>query len=540
MTGRSAAIFSRTSRSASLSSSCGRSLRIGEVEAQVVGADVAALLGNRLAQHLLQGPLEDVGGGVILPGGTAVQADRHRDLLADVQRALGKLAAMDHRIGNLRRFFDDEPACRPAVPGWVHPRGRGCYIGGHFNDAGVADLAAGLGVETGLLKDQADLGFARDLALLVKARGIDPAENRGFALIRVVLVQVFRRRQFGVDQAHQERIGLLRRPGPLFLFLHQLLETLEIHAQAAFLGHKLRQVDGEAVGVVKLESVLAADRLGGSLSRPVGGDGKEVQAAVERPAEAGLLRLNHGRDVLGPLPDLGKGVAETVHDHGDQLVEERIVQIELAAEPRGPAENPAQDVAPALVGGRGAVGDREGQSADMVRDDAEGIIGLLAELRGVLVARQLAGRPDDRHEQVGVVVAALVLEDGDDPLQAGTGIDVLGGQRHEIARRLAVELDEDEVPQLDVPGAVAVDAALVARDALLVAAVGAQIDVDLAARAAGAGLAHFPEVLFLAEREDALRRQGGQLRPEPRRLGRPGAGRLSHRPQRRWPRAGRG
>ena len=262
-----------------------------------------------------------------------------------------------------------------------------------FDDAGVADLAAGLGVETGLVEDQADLGFARDVALLVKARGVDPAENRGFAAVRAVLVQILRRRQVTVGQARQERIGLLRGPGPLFLLFHQFLETVEVHLQAPLLGHELRQVDGEAVGVVELEGVVAADGLGGGLGRPVGGGGEKLQTPVERPAEAGLLGLNHGRDVLGPLPDFGEGVAEAVHDHGDQLIEERLVQIELAAEARGPAENPAQDIAPALVGRRRAVGDRKGQGADMVRDDAEGVVGLIAKLRGVLVARQLGPWP---------------------------------------------------------------------------------------------------------------------------------------------------
>ena len=354
--------------------------------------------------------------------------------------------------------------------------------------------------------------------MLVKSRRVDPAEDRGLAPVRVILVHVFRRRQIAVGQARQERIGLLRRPGSFLLLLHQLVEAIEVHLQAPLLGHELRQVDGEAIGVVKLEGVVAADGLGGGLRRTIGGGVEELQAAVEGPAETDLFGLNHRRDVLGPLPDFGEGIAEAIHDHRDQLVEEGLVQVELAAETRGPAENPAQDVAPALVGRRGAVGDREGQRTDMVRDDAEGIVGLIAELRGVLVARHLARGLDDRHEQVGVVVAVLVLEDGDDPLQAGARVDVPGGQRHEVARRLAVELDEDEVPQLDEPGAVAVDAALVARHAFLVAAVGPEVDMNLAARAARAGLAHLPEVLLLAEGQDATGRQGRQFRPQLRGL----------------------
>ena len=199
-----------------------------------------------------------MGGRVILLGGVAIRADGGCDRLTDAQRAVGESAAVDHSIGDFRRCLDDEPA------------------GARRNHAGVADLAAGLGVETGLVENQANLGFTRNLPLLVKADRVDPAEDRGVALVRAVLVQIFRRRQVAVGQARQERIGLLRRPGPLLLLLHQLLEPVEVHVQAAFLGHKLRQVDGEAVGVVKLESIIAADGPGGGLCRTVGGGGKEV------------------------------------------------------------------------------------------------------------------------------------------------------------------------------------------------------------------------------------------------------------------------
>ena len=80
----------------------------------------------------------------------------------------------------------------------------------------------------------------------------------------------------------------------------------------------------------------------------------------------------------------------------------------------------------------------------------------------------------------------------------------------------AVELDKNEVPQLDESCAAGVYGAFVAGDIFFVAAVGAEVDVYFAARAAGAGFAHFPEVVFSAEFEDAVGGQRRYLCPEVR------------------------
>ena len=108
---------------------------------------------------------------------------------------------------------------------------------------------------------------------------------------------------------------------------------------------------------------------------------------------------------------------------------------------------------------------------------------------------ELLGRGgDDRPEDVG-------LEDRRDPLQAGrrafqahAGVDVLLGQGLELARPDAVELGEDEVPDLDLLRPVAVVEDLGAGAADAVGAVG---------RGAGG-----PEVVVLAHPGDPV---GGEL-----------------------------
>ena len=65
------------------------------------------------------------------------------------------------------------------------------------------------------------------------------------------------------------------------------------------------------------------------------------------------------------------------------------------------------------------------------------------------LAGQLADRVQDRREHIGVVVARLALQHRRDALEAHAGIDVLGRQRRQRSVGVAVELDEDEVPDLD-------------------------------------------------------------------------------------------
>jgi hypothetical protein len=94
---------------------------------------------------------------------------------------------------------------------------------------------------------------------------------------------------------------------------------------------------------------------------------------------------------------------------------------------------------------------------DAVRGvDAVGVFVAEAALVGAH-ARKLVYFVEDGGEDVGVVVGAPVLDDGDEALEAHAGVDVLGGEGTERAVVLAVELDEDVVPDLEDIGVVLVD-----------------------------------------------------------------------------------
>ena len=97
------------------------------------------------------------------------------------------------------------------------------------------------------------------------------------------------------------------------------------------------------------------------------------------------------------------------------------------------------------------------------------------------------------------------------PLQPHAGVDRRPRQRHARARRPFLELHEHQVPDLDEPVAVLVRAAgRAARDMV------AMVVEDLGARAAGAGIAHAPEIVRRRDADDPLVRQPGNLLPDRR------------------------
>ena len=108
------------------------------------------------------------------------------------------------------------------------------------------------------------------------------------------------------------------------------------------------------------------------------------------------------------LDEVRIGLAHDLDDDLGRLGHERLAAAEEAAVPDGAPEDPAQDVAAALVGGQHVVGDQERHRARVVGDD------LVAEALGLeglrVVAEQVAHPGVDRREEVGVVVRRDLLD----------------------------------------------------------------------------------------------------------------------------------
>src|SRR5207249_9557102 len=102
--------------------------------------------------------------------------------------------------------------------------------------------------------------------------------------------------------------------------------------------------------------------------------------------------------------------------------------------------------------------------------------------------------------------ARLALDDRGDTLEAHAGVNVLGWQRSQLPLRAAVELNEDEIPDLNNVRRARVDE-------LAAAFVRGAVDVDLGTRTARAGVSHFPEVVLLVAPVDVRRINVGLALP---------------------------
>ena len=135
----------------------------------------------------------------------------------------------------------------------------------------------------------------------------------------------------------------------------------------------------------------------------------------------------------------------------------------------------------------------------VVAEHAERAHGVAAV--GVAEAGEALQGLDHVRRLVGLEQAGRSLQEHGDALDAAAGVDVLCRQRRERAVVAAIELHEDEIPELEEAVAVAARPAVGAPAAELHAAV----VVELGARAARSRRPRLPEVV-LAERDDAARR----------------------------------
>jgi hypothetical protein len=400
----------------------------------------------------------------------------------------------------------------------------------------VGELAAALGVEGGAvehhlhvvaLADRADVGapdeqtddarLGRHLVVPGERRGARRVEHRPVG------------RQIGVTGP----AGLGRRLGTLALLAHQPAEAGLVHRDALLLRHLERQLDREAIRVVKLERLRARQAptaLGPLTARCVGrwlAERRGVlqclldelvedrRARAQRLAERLLLGVGDGADALEPACHLGIGGGHRVAAHRQQLGQHRVVDAQQAHRANGAPQQPPEHVPARLVARRDTVADQHEGAAHVVGDHPQPYV--VRMLAAVLLAGQVGGPAQHGEDLVDLVEVVDALQQEGDALEPHAGVDVLGRQVAKdrevgLAGALAADvLHEDEVPELEIAVARTLDVALRAE-------LRAAVDEDLAARAARTRHAHRPEVLLLAEPHDALLGQPGDALPEPERL----------------------
>ncbi len=219
---------------------------------------------------------------------------------------------------------------------------------------------------------------------------------------------------------------------------------------------------------------------------------------VEGPPELLLLADDRAEDLRATLLEERIRVGHDVDDDCRGLVEERLAPAEEPAMADGAPDDPAQDVATALVRGQDAVGDQERRRAAVIGDD---LIAEPLDLEGVgIVAQELAHPGMDRDEQVGVVVRGDLLERRWRCAPAHARVDAGLRERRERPVRVELELHEDEVPDLEPARAVL---RVIGHAEIALAELCAAVVVDLRAWPARPDIGHPPPVLLVAGREVA-------------------------------------
>ena len=265
--------------------------------------------------------------------------------------------------------------------------------------------------------------------------------------------------------------------------MHGQAEAFVVHGRPSAGGDLPRELDGETVGVVQAEGGLAPDHLAaGKLGFEQG------HARAQACPEALFFARRHPGDKIGVGGQVGIGLAHDLHDGLDQARAHRLGRAQQARPEHGPANYPAQHVPAVLVGGEHPVRDQERKAPGMVGQHPQGHVDL--GVVAVAPAGQLLGPGHERAQHVGLPQRRDVLQDRQQALETGAGVDARLGQGHEVARGLAVISLENEVPQFD-------EARLTAPHRPAAGApFGASVIVQLRAWPARPGVAHFPEIVF--------------------------------------------
>ncbi len=199
--------------------------------------------------------------------------------------------------------------------------------------------------------------------------------------------------------------------------------AVDVHLLAALAGELDGQLDREAVGRGEPERVLTGDVAAGQLL-------ELPHAAVDRLAEALLLRANDALDLVGVLDDLRVPGADLLDDDAWQLVDGG--QPDPARLDDRPADQPAEHVPAPLVRRRDPLGDEERHPPAVVGEDPMGLRRLRRS--AVVDAGLLLDPVHDQPEAVRVEDRVGLLDEHRAPLEPQARVDVLLRERRHACR----------------------------------------------------------------------------------------------------------
>ena len=462
-------------------------LGMREVKAQAFGRDQRTLLADMAAQHALQRGMQQMGGGMVGAGGAATFGI-HRQV---------------HRIARRKRAFCDAHGMHMQRAQLLLGVGDLALGLGGFDGALVAGLAAGFAIEGRLVGENfhrlAGAGLHHAAAILEDGQHL---AFGGFG----VIAQEFGAADF-VQHGEPLRLALaFAGAGPAgaglgLLLLHRGGETVGIHRDAAGAQGFFGQVQREAIGVVELEGDIALELV--ALHKTGAGFIQQLEAARERFAEADFFQLQGFGDQGFAALELAIGRAHFGHQRRHQAVHQRVPGAQQMRMAHGAAHDAAQDIAAAFIGRQHAVRNQEGGGPQVIGDDAVAESGLAGGLHAAGGFR----RRDQVTEQVHIVIVGDALQNGGDALQPHAGVNRRLGQVEAGLFVHLLELHEDEIPEFQITVAV-----FVGRTWRAAGHGWALVKEDFRAIAAGAGRAHGPQIVGVAD--DAVIAEAGDLLPQ--------------------------
>ena len=296
--------------------------------------------------------------------------------------------------------------------------------------------------------------------------------------------------------------------GFFLLRLHGFVESVHVERVTGVLRGFFHQVNGKAERVVQFENLFAGN--GGRLVllhlvenfvQTLGADGECRVEIFFLVGDDFLDKIVVHRQVGIHLLELGD------HVLGD-VMKKRVFLFEQFAVTQRPAHDSPQHITASLVGRQYAVVDQERARTRMIRNHPQRNITLVTFT--VFSAGDLTDVLDQPHHNVGVIIARLALHYRGEAFESHAGVDARAGQGSHLARLVAFELHEHQVPHFQITVAVAPD-----RTGRLAATQRFPlVDEDFRTGTAWTGRAHGPEIVLVAEPENPVVGQFDFLLPQ--------------------------
>ena len=301
------------------------------------------------------------------------------------------------------------------------------------------------------------------------------------------------------------------------LRLHLRRELRLVHVISAQPRQLLRHFKRKAVCIVQRECELAGDAAFISFKLAV----EVIHPAIQHAEETFLLARKPGEDAVAAALQFGIRRAHFIYDKLRRLAQERPAHAQQVRRLHHAADDSPEHISAVKVTRRDVVGEEERSGAHMVGAQPKRVVCKLLNLnalRRCCRRRKLREVIYEICKQVAFIHVGLILQHHREALQASACVNVLLGQRRELARLVTVELHEYEVPYLHHAPFVG-HAHEVVRVFARVFLRALHIKEYLSIIAAGAGIASRPQVVLIAKAEDAVGFYARGFLPQPRRFG---------------------